>query len=912
MPVIPEKWQLDSRVQSELGAQFWAQPVQSARVIAGSTCTAPCEPPPLSLTAPSGLSRTQLVVAAHAAGLPLYPGYCEEHGGAVSVLVGCGEGWGAAGDRGDSCCAGRRVGDGPAAPATLLTSTLLSIPGAGPCHPADRAPPLVVGSDRAAQGAAHGWAAQHPHAGGWWVVGGPPSDSGAEDSGALDQRSAAEAPNDQAATDKHPCNPPSTLNQTKPQRETLSDPDNYALAASGRLLLSKATTLRAYMQADDLNQVPASFCGWGVGGWRGGKSSRRQGGGDVDGSNGEVLLVDAAASTAGTALSASSSNNSSAARGMSAALQLKQQLLDGYDLTADLAVNEPSLDGVHRAVNTPLRLSVDVAPRPTQRLGPLLYRVGVHGVLAPATVDSAGGAGGSSSSHILAAHMQGALALAGHTTLWQASNKPWQRRSKQDQARKGVGIKPRPLGIGGDKQQQQQPAVHPADSFTNQRSTFRRASSASDGDDDGSGVPTRRHAGKPRRSQQPAGARDSGPPLVTPGQVQDGLQQTTWRLERLRTDLQSWANRARAGELLRTGKTGKRGAAAAQPGGCWSSLLPAPHLRVGGLVGVLGRVPLHHSTFDAAPHHSARHTSRRGRRGQPSAAAPDAAAALVEGNDALAAGAGGSGGATAWLRHLGGASRGFMEHVVFGGLSGLGGFGSHLAHDVGVRLFAGGGASLQLGHMRRSFFDFTKLEATVDLGLTGPRIGGSSSGSSSSGSGALSGEGAAAAATSRVTARHRRGHHSSSATNQQPQQQRGQRHPAFALDDTGAWHALSLSACQQLIGPIRLRADWRLGLDSSVPLALSRRVGPAGSGSLGNGGGGGGGGVGGIASSFPLLSAAPQAAAQLARHVGGMRPSLLDAAYGLDVIVPGSGGMVRGVVWFSPRRGEGGIELRLL
>lgn len=87
-------------------------------------------------------------------------------------------------------------------------------------------------------------------------------------------------------------------------------------------------------------------------------------------------------------------------RGMSAALQLKQQLLDGYELTADLAVNEPSLDGVRRAVNTPLRLSVDVGPRPTQRLGPLLYRVGVHGVLAPASAE------GSSGAHVLAAHAQ--------------------------------------------------------------------------------------------------------------------------------------------------------------------------------------------------------------------------------------------------------------------------------------------------------------------------------------------------------------------------------------------------------------------------------------------------------------------------------------------------------------------------
>jgi hypothetical protein len=88
MPVIPEKRELEARVQGALGAQFWGQPVQSARVIAGTTAIVPCEPPPLPLCAPPGLSRTQLLVAAQAAGLPLFPGYCEAHGGAVRPGVG--------------------------------------------------------------------------------------------------------------------------------------------------------------------------------------------------------------------------------------------------------------------------------------------------------------------------------------------------------------------------------------------------------------------------------------------------------------------------------------------------------------------------------------------------------------------------------------------------------------------------------------------------------------------------------------------------------------------------------------------------------------------------------------------------------------------------------------------------------
>jgi hypothetical protein len=42
------------------------------------------------------------------------------------------------------------------------------------------------------------------------------------------------------------------------------------------------------------------------------------------------------------------------------------------------------------------------------------------------------------------------------------------------------------------------------------------------------------------------------------------------------------------------------------------------------------------------------------------------------------------------------------------------------------------------------------------------------------------------------------------------------RHRAFALEGRGMWHALSLSAAQQLYGPIRLRADARVALENPV------------------------------------------------------------------------------------------------
>ena len=42
---------------------------------------------------------------------------------------------------------------------------------------------------------------------------------------------------------------------------------------------------------------------------------------------------------------------------------------------------------------------------------------------------------------------------------------------------------------------------------------------------------------------------------------------------------------------------------------------------------------------------------------------------------------------------------------------------------------------------------------------------------------------------------------------------------AFALEGRGIWHALSASITQQVIGPVRARADFRYALDlpSSIP-----------------------------------------------------------------------------------------------
>lgn len=106
-------------------------------------------------------------------------------------------------------------------------------------------------------------------------------------------------------------------------------------------------------------------------------------------------------------------------------------------------------------------------------------------------------------------------------------------------------------------------------------------------------------------------------------------------------------------------------------------------------------------------------------------------------------------------------------------------------------------------------------------------------------------------------------------------------HPALALDNRGAWHALSLEASQQLIGPLRLCADMRFALDSDHP--------------------------------WPgVKSISPSTPARILRHVACMRPALVDSTYGVDLVVPGSKGAARLVAWYAPMRKEGMLELRLL
>ena len=65
-----------------MDAHFWEQPVQSAHSLDGLAHSLPTEPLPVTAL-PSGLSRTQQLLASQALSIPVFPSYDAPEGGVV-------------------------------------------------------------------------------------------------------------------------------------------------------------------------------------------------------------------------------------------------------------------------------------------------------------------------------------------------------------------------------------------------------------------------------------------------------------------------------------------------------------------------------------------------------------------------------------------------------------------------------------------------------------------------------------------------------------------------------------------------------------------------------------------------------------------------------------------------------------
>lgn len=286
-------------------------------------------------------------------------------------------------------------------------------------------------------------------------------------------------------------------------------------------------------------------------------------------------------------------------QGNSLKLQLKQQL-EGLDLTADLAMNEMCVDGVTRYAATPLRLAVDIAPSSssTKRaklrqgiacssgssggssdaapggssgsswLQGVLFRVGVHGVVAPlgnaAAASSIGasrsttGAGSSNQQqqqqreHGVSLHAQGALALAGSATLWEAKDKPWEaaaadrrkhhKQQQQQQRAQQAELSVQPLQISDNNSSSgNNSAAQQGDgTAVSKEGVDKGASSSGKGDSSTSSKQQKGSSSSSRGRQSGSGSSSRGGgskqrvltfqgqeyklPLLNPGSVQESIQ----------------------------------------------------------------------------------------------------------------------------------------------------------------------------------------------------------------------------------------------------------------------------------------------------------------------------------------------------------------------------------------------------
>lgn len=255
----------------------------------------------------------------------------------------------------------------------------------------------------------------------------------------------------------------------------------------------------------------------------------------------------------------------------------------------------------------------------------------------------------------------------------------------------------------------------------------------------------------------------------------------------------------------------------------YSPWLSQPFLKVNAAVGCLARMPLPHHAF--RPTH---HTS------QPAAASSQPQQPLDRPSSRFAS--------ELWAPYL---------------------------RDTALRVFGSVGVTGQLGHFCRPVLDFTAGSVRLDFGLTSPHHVNTAAAASSYGN--LSVFNPREDHLDAADPDEAKSSHTLASTHF--------KNRAFALEGRGIWHALSASITQQVIGPVRARADFRYALDlpSSIP------QGPDGKRSWHN-----------------ILEAA-----------GKTRPTLLETVYGLEIIIPGTSGIARGAVWYSPMRKEAMAEIKL-
>ncbi|PSC71107.1 rRNA-processing EFG1 [Micractinium conductrix] len=314
MPIIPESRRSRQDVKASIAAQFWEQPVHSTRSLDGQLWALPCEPPPLNLTGSSGLSRTQQLIAAQAVRVPFFPSY---DGGAEGLVL----------DRVLARAGGQR----------------------------------------------------------WWA--------------ALSGRVKAQRAYNRAKAGEGR------------KLEAVRDLGNYALCARGRFRLGRRLTLNGVVEAPDADQLQRRLAH---------RISERRAAAAVAGSSADGAEEAAGAAPAANG-AGGLGRRSGRAGGPPPELEpytahaVLRCALPGHDLSATAGYNLQYVDSSGDVAHVPLAASLDLASH--DRQDGLQYRVGLHQVTAPPT-ELPARPGGQQQRWRTSLHAQGALAVEGEAYIW--------------------------------------------------------------------------------------------------------------------------------------------------------------------------------------------------------------------------------------------------------------------------------------------------------------------------------------------------------------------------------------------------------------------------------------------------------------------------------------------------------------
>ncbi|CAK0784857.1 hypothetical protein CVIRNUC_008062 [Coccomyxa viridis] len=878
MPLLPEKLGSRGEVRGAIGSQFWDQSVQSPVSINGLVCTLPCEPPPLLMSAASGLTRSQQMVAAQALDIPFTPSFVADEGGVVLdrvyARVGGKQWWANVNGRArlQRMLKQHREGAGG-------KEVFQDLNNFGLCtrtrHRFGRNTTLntclEAPSVQTAFNALEG-RIKRKRPGLFRRAHAASTEAAASDSAAGDSLASTSVQG---------------FRETTAQDERPAEiPEQQSASYSAQEASSSAAAAASHSQAGETASMGTA--------------------GSLRGSSAQTSRPtrDAARFLSGPPLKGRA--------------WLKHEIA-GHDLVGSIAWNEQALDSAAAYCRVPMSSSVDLASQ-TRQDG-IQYRVGVHQVTANPTEGQHGGPKPARSS----LHFQGAVAVEGEALLWKpsTSNSLWDSRrmpnlpdvppaltrssnfeyesspagpvqgtaaakakakptvAQGQSAPSAAAIRETPAGSTAVESKQAEGFSIPIEwnisiddeghaTVDNRQGRMTGSAGGEQGAAASLGAVlpgVKRKEGRPEDGKIRGGGgkageeaekaieaiRDAkkllgeGPRFreVDASAINSGLRKASDRLAGADKGIKKLTRELEHGGLHRrlNGAEMPRGGHRRSPYSPW---LAQPYLKVIAAVGCLARIPLPQGAL--RPIRVKRSGNRPAGTGQRATPPPQPLT-----------GRPGSGG-LARLRTLSMNTRNAAERLPR--------FGRELWEpylaDTLLRVFASCGISGQIGTFTRPFLDFTQASVRLDLGLTSPQAQWLAKGGSGLSSGNLQGitEDPADAG-------------GSASFPDSPY-----KHRAFALEGRGIWHALSLSATQQVYGPLRARADMRVALESPPPAVPPEEAGRA------------------------TLEGAWQA-------IRTLRATQLESIFGLDCVVPNSQGAARIAAWWSPSRKEAMMELRL-